>query len=105
MKDLNTGLSMSFFNLVLPLTFSEATALEITGSTGSYLGAQLFAGFTYIVGAVFLWFLKAWKVGELERKAELSRLSTNDKKIIGGEEMKYTGRSSYMTRLIVWRRV
>lgn len=81
LKDLNAALSISFFNVVLPLTFSEAIALEIVKHTDSYLGAQLFTGFMYIAGALLLWFLKTLKVGELERVAESIQDNSNTRSL------------------------
>ena len=112
MQDLNAALSVSFFNLVLPITFSEAIALEINTSTGSYLGSQLFTGFMYIAGAVCLWLLKAWKVGDLERKATIEQRSkgnldlskTRKEEAVDEEEQKRT-KSSFLKRLVVWKKV
>jgi predicted MFS family arabinose efflux permease len=109
LKDLNTALSMSFFSLVLPLTFAEAIALEITKNTGSYLGTQLFTGLAYIAGAIFLWFIKAWKVGDIEMEDDLSQYSrkstATEKDTIRDEEARSSKRSSMTKRLITWKRV
>lgn len=85
---LPAALSITWLNLVLPTTFSEPMALEIVEGTGSYLGTQLFAGFTYIAAALCLWVLKAWKIGDLEAKAEPS-----------------VERSSFMKRLLKIQKV
>ncbi len=46
----------------------EPIGLELRATSGNiYLHAQLFTGFMYIAGAVCMWFLRAWKIGELER--------------------------------------
>ncbi|KAF2101234.1 MFS general substrate transporter [Rhizodiscina lignyota] len=66
-RELNSALSISFFNLVLPPTFSEAIALEIAANTGNYLRTQPFTGLSYVVSALCLWFVKAWKIGALDR--------------------------------------
>jgi hypothetical protein len=65
---LPTALSITWANLVLPTTFSEPIALEIAQNTGKYIGAQLFTGFMYIAAAICVWLLKAWKIGDNERK-------------------------------------
>jgi len=53
--------------LVLPCTFSEPIGLELRTTSGDlYLHAQLFTGFMFIAAAACAWFLRAWKVGELE---------------------------------------
>lgn len=54
--------------LVLPCTFSEPIGLELRAKTGDvYEHAQLFTGFMYVGAAICMWFLRAWKIGELER--------------------------------------
>lgn len=68
--DLPSALSITFIVLVLPTTFSEPIALEIVARNGgNYLSAQLFTGFMYFGAVVFMWFVRAWKLGELESKA------------------------------------
>lgn len=53
--------------LILP-TVSEAIALELRQATGNiYLHAQIFTGFMFIGAACCMWFLRAWKIGELQR--------------------------------------
>ncbi|RDL42114.1 uncharacterized protein BP5553_02093 [Venustampulla echinocandica] len=64
---LPSALSIMWLALALPCTFSEPIALELRTTTGSiYLHAQIFTGFMYIGAAVCAWFLRAWKVRELE---------------------------------------
>ncbi|KIW03321.1 uncharacterized protein PV09_05532 [Verruconis gallopava] len=65
---LPAALSITWVNLVLPTTFSEPIALEIVQHTGRYLGAQLFTGFMYCTAAFCIWMLRAWKIGEMEKK-------------------------------------
>jgi hypothetical protein len=76
LSQLPAALSITWINLVLPTTFSEPIALEITERTGSYLGAQLFTGFMYIAASFCLWILKAWKLGDLEAQADISGHTT-----------------------------
>ncbi|KAK7535753.1 major facilitator superfamily domain-containing protein [Phyllosticta citribraziliensis] len=67
---LPAALSITWLVLVLPTTFSEAIALQITASNGgNYLGAQLFTAFMYLGAAAVMWMLRAWKIGQLERTA------------------------------------
>lgn len=33
---------------------------------GKYLNAQVFTGFMYVGAALCMWFLRAWKIGQLE---------------------------------------
>jgi len=103
LKNLNAALSISFFLLVTPLTFSEPIALEITSSTGSYLGTQLFTGFMYIISALCLWVLKAWKVADLEKPNELQRVMTRGDTSEAKWEMKLE--SNFLRRLFCLRKV
>ena len=114
LKDLPAALSITWLNLVLPDTFSEPIALEITAHTGSYLGAQLFVGSMYMAAAACLWLLKAWKIGELERLAEIEDIpagalspTTNaeDAGVSGEEESRAKPRTSFIKRLLIWRKV
>ncbi|KAA8911064.1 hypothetical protein TRICI_003945 [Trichomonascus ciferrii] len=57
-----SGLNLMWLTLSIPCTFAEAIALEISTSTNSYLGTQLFTGFTYIAAAAFLLILRGWKI-------------------------------------------
>ncbi|EPS33557.1 hypothetical protein PDE_08519 [Penicillium oxalicum 114-2] len=70
LKDLPSGLSITWLMLVAPCTVSEAIALELrtTRMNGgvSYLRVQIFTGFMYIGAAICLWLVRGWKVGELE---------------------------------------
>ncbi|TVY86323.1 putative transporter [Lachnellula willkommii] len=65
---LPSALSITWLVLVIPCTFAEPIGLELRATSGNiYLHAQLFTGFMYIGAAVCAWFLRAWKIGELER--------------------------------------
>lgn len=114
LRDLPASLSITWFMLVLPDTFSEVMALEINAHTGSYRGAQLFVGFMYIAAFICLWFLKAWKIGEIERLAELEGKPPNairpttsgeDVGISRDEEARVKPKTSFLKRMIIWRRV
>ena len=68
-KILPSALSIMWIVLVIPTTFSEPIGLQLRRSSGDiYLDAQLFAGFMYIGAAICMWFLRAWKVAELDRQ-------------------------------------
>ncbi|OJI86767.1 hypothetical protein ASPTUDRAFT_493041 [Aspergillus tubingensis CBS 134.48] len=70
LRDLPSGLSITWLVLVPPTTVSEAIALVLrdNGSTDSvYLRVQIFTGFMYIGGAACLWLVRGWKIGELVR--------------------------------------
>lgn len=70
-RDLPSGLSITWLMLVSPCTVSEAIALQlrsdIPGGGTSYLRVQIFTGFMYIGAALCLWVVRGWKVGEVER--------------------------------------
>ncbi|PVI08410.1 MFS general substrate transporter [Periconia macrospinosa] len=91
--DLPAALSITWLVLVLPTTFSEPIGLEIVSlNNGSYTGAILFTGFMYLGAAVVLWFVRAWKIGELEEekaaKAQLDSRSSDPvigKEVMGGD--------------------
>ncbi|KAI4127804.1 MAG: hypothetical protein LQ338_003033 [Usnochroma carphineum] len=71
LKELPSALSIVWLVLVLPATFAEPIALELRQRTGNiYLHAQVFAGLMYIIaGGVCMWFLRAWKIGQIESTA------------------------------------
>ena len=67
---LPSALSIVWIVLVLPTTFSEPIGLQLRRDSGNiYLDAQLFAGFMYVGGAICMWFVRAWKIAELEKQA------------------------------------
>ncbi|KAJ5305028.1 uncharacterized protein N7443_004688 [Penicillium atrosanguineum] len=73
-RDLPSGLSITWLSLVAPCTVSEAIALELrtndASGTLSYLHVQLFTGFMYIGASLCLWLVRGWKIGEVERAQE-----------------------------------
>ncbi|KAK0701731.1 major facilitator superfamily domain-containing protein [Lasiosphaeria miniovina] len=60
------------FALVLPTTFAEAIALQLVQGSGvnQFLPAQIYVGVMFFAGSVSLWFLRSWKISEIENKAE-----------------------------------
>ncbi|KAL2021119.1 hypothetical protein VTK56DRAFT_7538 [Thermocarpiscus australiensis] len=60
------------FALVLPTTLCEAIALQLVTGDGppQFLPSQIFVGLMFLAGATSLWFLRTWKISEIERKAE-----------------------------------
>ncbi|QDS72857.1 hypothetical protein FKW77_007245 [Venturia effusa] len=108
LKNLPAALSITWVVIVLPTTFSEPIALEITQHTGNYLGAQLFTGFMYIAAALCLWFLKAWKLGEMECVAAVERkpMDEVDAANSSSEGMPESRpKSSVVNRLLRWQKV
>ncbi|KAJ5596670.1 hypothetical protein N7450_003128 [Penicillium hetheringtonii] len=71
LRDLPSGLSITWLTLVGPCTVSEAIALQLRSNKSdggtNYLKVQLFTGFMYIGASLCIWLVRGWKVGELER--------------------------------------
>ena len=64
---LPSALSIVWISLIAPSTFAEPIGLQLKTQTGNiYLHAQIFTAMMYIAAAICLWFLRAWKVNELE---------------------------------------
>jgi MFS family permease len=68
LKDLPAALSITWVVMVPPTTVAEAVALELRreGSTNVYIDAQIFVAMMYLAGALCLWLVRGWKVGQLE---------------------------------------
>lgn len=113
--DLSSALSITWLVLVLPTTFSEPIGLEIVALNGTYTGAILFTGFMYLGAACILWLVRAWKIGELEekeanlRREGLIRPKAGVDEGIGaqttGQSSAILSKSSFVKRMIMWRRV
>lgn len=61
--------------MVLPTTFAEPIAVRLVAGhgSGSFLSAQIFAGFMFVTGSVSLWFLRSWKISAIEtERSELA---------------------------------
>ncbi|KIN01887.1 hypothetical protein OIDMADRAFT_18712 [Oidiodendron maius Zn] len=85
---LPSALSITWLWLVLPCTFAEPIGLELRSMSGDiYKHAQIFTGFMYIAASLCMWFLRAWKIRELERlaktKEERERGIRNDDAVLG----------------------
>ena len=49
---------------------AEPIALELRQKKGNvYLHAQIFTGFMYLAAGLSMWFLRSWKIGQLEQMA------------------------------------
>jgi len=112
LKELPSALSITWLVLVLPTTFSEPIALELSQSSGGYLHAQLFTGIMYIVAAICMWFLRGWKIGQLEQLAteKGEGLETADGSQLQPEDNLPPGRShlkasSIFRRMVAGKRV
>jgi MFS family permease len=98
------------FALVLPTTFGEAITLQLVKGEGihQFLPSQIFVGFMFLAGAVFLWCLRSWKIFEIEKKAEDEQRSVlNDMETAGTAAMRGVRSSRWLTpkRLFMPKRV
>jgi MFS family permease len=68
LKDLPAALSITWVVMVPPTTVAEPIALELRrdGNSNVYINAQLFIAMMYLGGALCLWVVRGWKVGQLE---------------------------------------
>lgn len=103
LKELPSALSIVWLVLVLPTTcewrlrptrrnlliaspVAEPIALELRQKTGNvYLHAQVFTGLMYITAAVFMLFLRVWKIGDIERVAAAQGRSLADINVVVAE--------------------
>lgn len=86
-RDLPSGLSITWLALVGPCTVSEAIALQLRthqadGGT-SYLRVQIFTGFMYIGASLCLWVVRGWKVWELEQAQQHRELIAREASLTG----------------------
>lgn len=103
LKDLPSGLSITWIMLVLPSAFSEVIGLEIAQHTRSaYLGTQLFAGFMYIAAALCLLPIRAWKIGQLELAAAERKDASDD-----GSALRSNGQvqTAFLARMVSFKKV
>jgi MFS family permease len=101
--DLPAALSITWVVLAIPTTFSEAIALQITATNGgNYLGAQLFTGFMYIGAAALMWWVRVWKIGELERVAAESAITEKMAEVQSATNL---NRTSYAKKWIMVKKV
>ncbi|EFE40904.1 MFS transporter, putative [Trichophyton verrucosum HKI 0517] len=79
MQELPGGLSITWVAMVPATTVAEPIALVLrtgSGSTGSYLYAQVFAGLVYVVAGLFLLVVRGWKIGDNERIERVAATNT-----------------------------
>jgi MFS family permease len=69
LADLPAALSLTWVIMVPPTTVAEAIALEMRDQGKQrwvYLPPQIFTACMYVGGALCLWVLRGWKIGQLE---------------------------------------
>jgi HAMP domain-containing protein len=91
--------------------------LELRADSGNiYLHAQIFTGLMYIVAALCLWFLRAWKIKEVEKiENEREQLSAQQLGVVGKTPPQLARTNSRVTSvkstiktakgLFAWKRV
>ncbi|KAI4263692.1 MAG: hypothetical protein L6R42_001175 [Xanthoria sp. 1 TBL-2021] len=112
LKELPSALSIVWLFLVLPTTCAEPIALELRQQRGNiYLHAQIFTGLMYIAAALCMWFLRAWKIGEIERVAAAKWKSPAEVSVVDIEPAVIISQavgqpsSSVLRRLFAWKKV
>jgi MFS family permease len=72
LKDLPSALSLFWTSLILPSAFSEVMALELKRAPPAnvYLHAQILTGMMFVGATFCLWFVRAWKINELDKAEE-----------------------------------
>ena len=100
-----------FHELIL-MTGAEPIALELRRRRGNiYLHAQIFTGLMYIAAALSMWFLRAWKIAEIERVAAVEEKSPAEVDVVAAAPDDNTSQalgkpnSSVLRRLFVWRKL
>jgi MFS family permease len=93
LADMPSALSLTWVLMVPPTTVAEAIALELRDQGQRhwvYLPPQLFTAFMYVAGALCLWVLRGWKIGQLEvierRLAEQGKRHESIQQAIGMKE-------------------
>ena len=69
LKDLPAALSLTWVSMVPPTTTAEVIALELRDQSKQhwiYLPPQIYTACMYVGGALCLWVLRGWKIGQLE---------------------------------------
>lgn len=120
LRDLPSALSMTWVLAVPPTTFAEPIALELRTKHGSniFINAQIFTGMMYVGGALCLWVLRGWKVGEIEemeRRLQAKGIGPSSrqdakKEAIANNDQASLDRSAWQAkdlvrRMATWRRV
>jgi hypothetical protein len=77
---------------------------------GSYTGAILFTGWMYIGAAVFLWMVRAWKIGEMEETAAATGKNESEVDPVAARSEPLPvpidfQRSSFVKRIFMWQKV
>lgn len=77
LQRLPTAFGVICISLVAPTTFAEPIGLELVAASG-YRSAQIFVGFMFILAASSVWFLRSWKMAEIEGKTRAEEEGNRD---------------------------
>lgn len=112
LRHVASGLNILWLTIVLPCLFSEPIALQIVDGTGSYLGAQLFVGLTFVAAAACTAVLRGWKIGEVAEICRItgqSRSELDAEKLAYNEELSASGKKAGRKKMVVecwkWKKV
>ena len=93
-------------SLLTGFIVSEPIGLEIVAfNDGSYTGAIMFTGWMYVGGAVFLWLVRAWKIGEDESTAAVAAVKGRENAVGPGIDEGGFKASPFLKRMFMIRKV
>lgn len=99
LKLLPSALSLFWLSLVVPSTFAEVIALELKRPSGAiFRDAQVFTGCMFIGAAMCLWFVRAWKVREVELAGKVAA-EKREQEIRDDDQVPKEGLTRTSTRL------
>ncbi len=96
---------MEIIQVLIRIAVAEAIGLEIVSfDHESYTGAILFVGCMYVSSAVFLWLVRAWKLGDMEEKLAAQAVGSQDGANLGVSLPKFE-KSPFVKRIFMWQKV
>jgi MFS family permease len=85
---LPSALSIFWVSLILPSTFAEVIAMQLKKQEGAvYRNAQIFTGLMFVCAGLCLWWVRAWKIVEMERAGDLRDPVRREKDIRDDDEV------------------
>jgi MFS family permease len=113
LRELPSALSVAWLVFALPATVAEPIALELRQASGPiYLHAQIYTGMMYVGAAICMWYVRAWKVAELEIVAAAAGKPLNEidptqsaSITIAARTSDHPKPTSIVKRLITWKKV
>lgn len=77
LRRLPTAFGIICVALVTPTLFAEPIGLQLVSASG-YTTSQVFVGMLYIVAAFNMWFLRSWKITEIQEKVQVEGVEGYD---------------------------